>query len=354
MQILTRTFLVIFAIYAGSQIAGCGSSNSTNDTSNSASPSASVEGTSSTGWEIVDLGVFTGDSYSAAYDVNDNGAVVGESGTAFGRRSGFYWQSGIIEPALGFGGDIANSVNNQGLVAGVYYFLGGNYGFIREKNGTFSFLTPPQNWSQSALNSINNIGHAAGTGYIGWPTNSFRGFFFDGTTFTTIEPLVGDYATWAVGINDSDTITGHSTSDPNKPVGRGFIFSKGNIIEIGFLPGSSNSYPQAINNQGDVVGGSGGQAFLYSNGIIQPLGYLPGDSYSVAHGINDQGDIVGRSGNKAFLFRNGGMIDLSALPEVQQAGWSSLYEARSINNVGQIVGQGTQNGSIHAFLLSPK
>lgn len=348
MRIHRQSLLAIAAICITSYLAGC-SNGSNNDSASNSSGS-----TSNTGWEIVDLGVLTGDSYSAAYDINDSGAVVGESGNVSGGQSGFYWQSGTIEPALGFGSDIANSINNQGLVAGVYFILGGNYGFIREKNGAFSFVAWPQNWSQSALYSINNVGHAAGTGYVNWPSRGHRGFFFDGTTTIPIEPLAGDFTTWAIAINDSDTITGYSTSDPNQPVGRGFIFSGGNIIEIGFLPGSNNSYPQAINNRGDVVGSSGGQAFLYSNGTIQPLGYLPGDSYSVAHGINDQGDIVGRSGNRAFLFRNGIMIDLSALSDVQQSDWSSLYEARSINNIGQIVGQGFRNDFPHAFLLSPK
>jgi probable HAF family extracellular repeat protein len=264
---------------------------------------------------------------------------------------GFLWEPGYLDPILGYGSDSAKSINNHGSVAGT--LSGGEYGYIHETDGTTTFLTPPQNWSFSALASINNIGHAAGTGYSNSVPGGRRGFLFDGSNILPIEPLAGDSETRAAAINDSDTITGVSTSDPNQPVGRGFIANGSDIVEIGFLPGTTNSYPAAINNQDSVVGISGGQAFLYANDVMQPLGYLPGDNHSVAHGINDNGDIVGRSGTRAFLYRGGEMIDLSALEAVQNAGWSSLYEARAINNVGQIVGQGDINGSYHAFILSP-
>lgn len=332
-MLLTKRLLIVILLLSMSvYIVGCGgTSNSTNSSKSS--------------WKIVDLGVLPLNNYSLAYDINDSGAVVGYSGELqFGFTDGFLWNSGSLVSVPGYGGDVAYSINNQGIVVGST--LGGQNGFVRQLNGTFTDISVP-------LRSINNINHAVGTGYRGAPTSGYRGFIYDGSNMTQIEPLTGDTDIWAVSINDTDTITGFSTSNPNQPVGRGYIL-KGNIYtQIGFLPGVANSYPEAINNLGEVVGGSGGQAFSYANGVIKALGYLPGDSYSVAYGINEQGDIVGRSGSRAFLFKNGTMIDLSALTAVQQAGWSSLYEARAINGAGQIVGQGIRNGSYHAFILTP-
>jgi probable HAF family extracellular repeat protein len=48
-----------------------------------------------------------------------------------------------------------------------------------------------------------------------------------------------------------------------------------------------------------------------------------------------------------------GIRDLNDLSVAEKPGWV-LIDARSINNSGQIVGVGTVNGQIHAFLLTPR
>ncbi len=345
MKIDCRVMIAVITIIVGNYITGCGGGGG-GSSSTSTSPTSSKA--SIVGWNIEELGVLSGDEYSTAYDINESGEVVGESGTVYAGQSGVLWEDGLPESILGSGGgdDVATSINDQGTVAGVYYFLGGNNGIIRPKNGNFSLLTPPLNWYCSAINSINNIGHAAGT-------SGFRGFIYDGLSFTPIEPLAGDSQTTAVAINDSDMVVGCSTADPHQAVGRGFIYKDGIVTPIGFLPGATCSYPESINNHGAVVGSSDGQAFLYFDGDITPLGYLPGDSYSIAQDINDNGDIVGRSGSGAFLLRDDEMINLSSLAEVQQAGWGYLNDARAINNKGQIVGQGYRDGQFRAYVLTP-
>jgi probable HAF family extracellular repeat protein len=117
-----------------------------------------------------------------------------------------------------------------------------------------------------------------------------------------------------------------------------------------------------INASGQVVGYSVGHAFLYpdSNVQMQDLGTL-GGSLSYAYGINDSRQVVGTSnttdnGNgapHAFLYSDGQMQDLNDLIPAD-SGWH-LREARAINNSGQIVGEGTINGSLQnrLFLASP-
>jgi probable HAF family extracellular repeat protein len=88
---------------------------------------------------------------------------------------------------------------------------------------------------------------------------------------------------------------------------------------------------------------------------MQDLGALgsSGNS-STARDISENGTVVGTSNGKAFLWTaSGGMIDLASLITDPLGAWS-LQEAFAINDLGQIVGYGSINGSVHAFLLTPE
>jgi probable HAF family extracellular repeat protein len=134
--------------------------------------------------------------------------------------------------------------------------------------------------------------------------------------------------------------------------------------DLGTL-GGSFSGANGINDLGQVVGGSGitgdmtaEHAFFYSAGHMLDLGTL-GGSISYATGINNLGQVVGSSslitGFKppvyAFLYSDGKMANLNSLL-CPNSGWT-LSAAVSINDAGQIVGDGTLNGQAHAFLLTP-
>jgi probable HAF family extracellular repeat protein len=134
--------------------------------------------------------------------------------------------------------------------------------------------------------------------------------------------------------------------------------AKYRIIDLGTLPGGSNSRARAINNHGDIVGQSDtadGQDHLravrWRDGVITNLGTLPGGSetfpsYSFATDINDNGEIVGNSNRHAFLWKDGVMTDLGTLGSAFD--FSAAY---GINNLGQIVGASlTDSGETHLFL----
>jgi probable HAF family extracellular repeat protein len=76
-------------------------------------------------------------------------------------------------------------------------------------------------------------------------------------------------------------------------------WSGGSVIDLGGLPGSSESGAFGINDAGQAVGFSivGGIeiATEWSNGSVIDLGGLPGLAASEARNINDAGQAVGRS-----------------------------------------------------------
>jgi len=124
------------------------------------------------------------------------------------------------------------------------------------------------------------------------------------------------------------------------------------MSDLGTLGG--DSFGQAINGKGEVVGGyhatasdaSDFRAFLYSNGRMINLGTLGGRA-SFAFGINDRGQITGygftASGREhVFVFDDGSMTDLG----IQGSG-------NAINNSSQITGGfETASGFTHPFLYS--
>jgi probable HAF family extracellular repeat protein len=134
---------------------------------------------------------------------------------------------------------------------------------------------------------------------------------------------------------------------------------------IGTIIGGNFSWGNAINDLGQVTGGStiAGDAlyhaFLYHAGTgMQDIGAL-GD-YSVGNGINNFGQVTGwylslESPNytsHAFLYSAGKMIDLMSLLPAS-SGWTVLYTGTGINDLGQITGYGVINGQEHAFLMTP-
>src|SRR5215217_6165531 len=95
------------------------------------------------------------------------------------------------------------------------------------------------------------------------------------------------------------------------------------VKDLGILPGGSlnpdyGSIAYGINDSGEVVGvapnSSSTHAFLYSDGQMQDLGTLPDGTESQSYDINNSGQIVGDSErvnwdgtrtSTAFLYKDG-------------------------------------------------
>jgi probable HAF family extracellular repeat protein len=202
----------------------------------------------------------------------------------------------------------------------------------------------------SIASDINNHGEIVGYSYRG-PVS--RGFIYVNGQMHDLGTLGGDYSD-AQAINDAGQITGVTNL---RPSGNGFayLYTNGQMINLGTVPDGRSSAGFDLNEQGEVVGivtappHSAIHASLFRNGAFQDLGTLGGFS-SYAHGINDRGDIVGRSETPdlrtaPFLYRDGQMIELS--PTGTRYGI-----AHAINNSGVIVGVSDFGRPIlpHAFV----
>jgi probable HAF family extracellular repeat protein len=128
-------------------------------------------------------------------------------------------------------------------------------------------------------------------------------------------------------------------------------------MDLGTL-GGTNSAAFGINNIGQIVGssqtpGDGTQhAFLYGGGLITDLGTL-GGTESQADGVNSRGLIVGWAKTTdgephAFLWNAGRMLDLNSFAPIGPD--AVLVEATAINDVGQIVANGS-NGRAYLITL---
>jgi len=169
-----------------------------------------------------------------------------------------------------------------------------------------------------------------------------------------------------VVVGSADT----STANPNPgcfngPLGgadcnvnQAFQWQDGTLTNLGALPGGYNSYAQAVNARGMVVGSAENgvtdlvlgipefEAVLWRNGQITNLGTLGGNE-SLAFDINDRGQIVGVAANsvpdpasmfgfatqtRPFVWKDGVMKDLDTLGGTDGVAFME-------NERGQIMGQ---------------
>jgi probable HAF family extracellular repeat protein len=184
----------------------------------------------------------------------------------------------------------------------------------------------------------------------------------------------------ALAVNDAGQIVG--ISNKSSSTWSSFLWENGVMKDIGMPAGFTSSRPEDINNLGQVAG----YAMVQVNGAWVSRGFswtssggyqlLPGFNGSTSNqvmAINDNGEIVGYSGGHAVKWVNGSIVDLGtgAVPYdinangdiaadcsgaacrwTASTGWQLVQtmsgtqgEALGINADGSVVGWGPVNGS---------
>ncbi len=310
-------------------------------------------------YTVTGLGMFPGGTSSQANAINNLGQIVGYCEVNSDSEAFLWTSSGGMQTlgTLGLGTD-ANGINDSGLVVGSWY----GEGFTYTNSGGAQYLGVVPGTQQTQPLSVNIGGQVVGecaTGIVPGGGGFMHAFLYTpGYGMLDLGTLGGN--SQANGINSSGTVVGFSTT-ATSPYDHAFIYTAaGGMRDLGALPGvATGATATAINNDGQVVGYSGGHAFMYTTALgMQDLGLFPGALGSGASGINNVGQIVGGGymqggGSHAFVYSSvAGMQDLNSLIS-PSSGWT-LEDAIAINDSGEIVGYGIDpSGQTEAFLLTP-
>jgi len=309
-------------------------------------------------WEIAPVG-----QDSVVYSVDANGWTAGSSGATAPKPFVYTWRLGrpAVKPLKlpsGFSSGSAFGINAKGHATGSFEKPDGTSEHPFLYNGTSLRDLGTLGGALASGNAISSADEVVGSSLTSTP-NTFHPFLWRAGVMHDLGTLGGANGS-AFGIDDAGQVTG-SASIPGPSGFHAFMWD-GTMHDLGALPGYQWSAGLSIANGGMVAGYSmnpGGLqlATVWGAGGPLSLGTLPGDSGSVATGVNPGGWVVGRSFTDPralphpFLWTSGTMVPLQSLVP-PSSGWK-LFDATSIDALGQIGGEGSLDGRVRGFLLSP-
>lgn len=310
---------------------------------------------SAAAFPVTDLGVLAGGSTSNGTAINDLGVGAGMSDLLpSGQRTPVLFQAGTVTqlPDCCFGAAAPRAINATGEMAGT-----NNMGYATDAiywDGQGHSVTLPvnpavaTNW-QSAfdINSSGTIvGEAVESGNLNRrPVVWQRGAFSrDLGFFGKADPGFAQYNS-ARGINEAGDIVGDSLFGSTY---HAWIYRAGAFTDLGV------GRTVDINDSGLVVGHyQTGQPAIWRNGVRTLLPSLAGSTPAYGYyvtDVNNNGDVVGygpgaNGFDTAVLWRGGKAINLG------RAGTGQRSRALGINNLGQVIGEGSivSGGVSHAL-----
>lgn len=216
-------------------------------------------------WEANNLTLldFSGAYYTALTGINNAGQMSGQQcGGAAPLLCTAFLRDGNTFTTYGYPGAIftyANGINNSGQIAGAYrvqVVVGPNtvqdfdHGLFIDGNTATAFDVPGA--YSTSLSDVNDDRVLVGS-YVelidSWPGFRYRGFSKTEDTLTLID-YPGAVLTIVTGINDSGQIAGYYSDQYG--YSHGFIKSGNTFTSFDSL--GADTYPEDINNLGDIVG----------------------------------------------------------------------------------------------------
>lgn len=258
---------------------------------------------------------------------------VGVLGLQAGALTGSFTE---IEPAVADGAVRVADINDAGQVTGSAQFAGGWRGFVRATDGTYTELVPLAGDTFSGGSAINADGDVAGG------SDSIATLWPAGGAPVDLGTLPGDTESYAQGINDTGWIVGTSYGATTRswvrdPDGGGVL------VEIPTLPGGSSTQVKDINNGGVAVGETfvGGTFVPFTwteDGLTEALPLPPGETTFRPTDINNAGQIVGSSYDPGDdLYRTYLWDPTDGYTELTMDGYETSL-ARMVNDAGLVVG----------------
>jgi probable HAF family extracellular repeat protein len=277
--------------------------------------------------------------------------------TASSVQAGRMYSVTSLKHAMG----IPWAINASGQVVGMYSGEDGSARPFLYRDGQFIDMKD----SRASGRDINDAGQVTHGNEISI-NNAGQVLVYDKWSFTsyvadpsgTVTSIPRDFMPHF--INDLGQVAGMAGDGTGHPIAA--IFANGVVTRVPRLSGAGDSAAWGINNQGQLVGGgyrTQSHPFMFDGSQLHDLGTLGGKSGD-ALGINNLGQIVGSAAlsqaqdgfrSHAFLYENMKMLDLNDLIPAE-SGWV-LLRAVAINDVGQVLGEGSHDGVLTSFLLTP-
>lgn len=285
-------------------------------------------------WKLHDLNVGVNTSSER---INNLGQIVGNADALVGSNTFLYDKNGFsllghLSTPNGAGGSWGAHINDAGLITGTSSYGDGATASFVYKNGTMSLLSAGVN----DVRGVNNHNLVVGN-------NGSVAKILDGNGVISVA-LPGSRVS-VYGVNDLGQAVG-AVFDGSSFTQSMFIFSQGQLTNLG-TAGSDWASADQINNRGVILGHrsvtnswfSYDESFVYENGKFTNLSGLLGSQSFEARAINDFGQVVGvdYANNHSYLYSDGQMIDLTKY---------GIYAVSDINESGQIVGHSISTGNL--------
>ncbi|MFT5463448.1 MAG: putative HAF family extracellular repeat protein [Planctomycetota bacterium] len=298
---------------------------------------------------LTDLGKLSGDEDSFARSINNSGLIVGtsESDVIFGSGTyhGVFWSGGVITPLpdLGNGTSFARDVNDSGLIAGHSVDISvARDRAVTWQAGVITNVGSTETHSYNRVQGLNELGELVGFAWnLFSPNDSVA---FDGAKWSTIGGIDGQFQnSEASDVNDSGMVVGLQAFPSGSWHAASWQLGVSGSTDHGTLPGLDTAELYGVNNAGMAVGSSydGGnpglnRAILWDGKVLHDLNdFLPAGSGVLlyeARDINENGDIAGTAvvaGEfRAFLLQSG-------------AAWSKYDQGASASNTIDLDGAGS-------------